>query len=453
MIKTLKQTIQNIFYWIKKKLIQFKSWVILIIFGAAVVAAPLVAPQVYDVDLEKIQDKYEASELKDKYRLDGASLVKKEIKNPELDKYKGESKDEIEITIGDKDSDEFTPNIELKRWNEISFKIKPKGLDNVAKKDKKVKFDKDKIKFDMPDMSYEMYDYEDGYKYVWYLNKEPKKNIIEFDFETAGIDFFYQPALDIEMAGQDCWTDACTETDCCDSHRPENVVGSYAVYHQTKGGTVDKFGKAYATGKAFHIYRPHLYDADGNEAWGILNIDAEQGIYTVEIPQEFLDNAIYPIKSNDTFGYESVGGSSYGTLANKIRSTAGIPADSGDVTSITVYLASWAIGEEIKAALYQGLSSFEFATEERTTGGVTGWHTFNFSPAQSITAQIYQIAMFFDDDVIIYYDTGGAANSSGYTNAVYPTWASSLNGYTSPYSIYATYTPSGGAERRMFLTQ
>ena len=39
MIKTLKQTIQNMFYWIKQKLIQFKKWLVILIFGSAVLAA------------------------------------------------------------------------------------------------------------------------------------------------------------------------------------------------------------------------------------------------------------------------------------------------------------------------------------------------------------------------------------------------------------------------------
>jgi len=44
-------------------------------------------------------------------------------------------------------------------------------------------------------------------------------------------------------------------------------------------------GKEYKAGKFGHIYRPHLYDSNGLEAWGDLHI--ENGIYSVEIPQEF----------------------------------------------------------------------------------------------------------------------------------------------------------------------
>ncbi|MCK4454530.1 hypothetical protein KAU51_04310 [Candidatus Parcubacteria bacterium] len=46
MIKTLKNTIKEIYDWIKDKVIRFKKWLIIFIFGAAVVAAPLIIPTV-----------------------------------------------------------------------------------------------------------------------------------------------------------------------------------------------------------------------------------------------------------------------------------------------------------------------------------------------------------------------------------------------------------------------
>ena len=245
-----------------------------------------------EISQAKLTEKYAlATEIKAKYSLDGTSLIKTDIKNPELDAYKNEPKDEIKITLGDKDALEFVPNIELKRWSEVSFKIKPKGLESA--KDKDLKFEGDKVKFDTPKISYEMYDFtegEGGYKYIWYLNEAPTTNKIEFDIETSGLDFFYQPELTPEEIAQGAF-------------RPENVVGSYAVYHQTKGGMNDSAGKDYKTGQAFMIYRPHIIDANGAETWGILNI--KDGIYSVEIPQDFLDKAVFPIKSNDTFNWKN----------------------------------------------------------------------------------------------------------------------------------------------------
>ena len=106
MIKTLKQTISNMFYWIKKKLVQFKRWVILIIFGAAVVAAPLVIPPtIPDIALEKIQAKYEASDIKDKYRLEKTAFI--------LDAV---DENAIQAEVGNKNLDEFVPELTLRKW-------------------------------------------------------------------------------------------------------------------------------------------------------------------------------------------------------------------------------------------------------------------------------------------------------------------------------------------------
>jgi hypothetical protein len=268
---------------------------------------------VLGADLNAVSAKYNASEIKDKYQLDGVALERKEIKNAELDKYKGEPKDEVEVILGDKQIDgmlgadaEFEPNIELKRWNEVSFKIKPKGIDKVGSKDKNLSFEKDKIKFSTPKMNFEMYNIEDGYKYIWFLNEKPKSNIVEFDIETAGLDFFYQPPLTQEY--KNGYSEefkkeiTVTETQVKDldgnvlAEKPENVVGSYAVYHSTKGGMNDINGKDYKVGKAFHLFRPRLCDTNNNCIWGDLFIDISRGIYQITIDLDFLNTAKYPIK-------------------------------------------------------------------------------------------------------------------------------------------------------------
>ena len=237
--------------------------------------------------MSKIDIKKLTPEVAEKYKIVNNAFKLDKIVNPELDKYKNEPKDEIKITLGDEDASEFIPNIELKRWNEVSFKIKPR-LSNVLSKDKILSFKGEKIKFDTPKISFEMYDYEEGeggFKFIWQLNEKPANNKVEFDIETSGLSFFYQPPLTAEELAEG-------------AERPPEVEGSYAVYHQTKGGMNDINGKDYKVGKAFHIYRPKIIDAEGKETWGILKI--ENGIYSVEIPQEFLDKAVYPIRSNDT---------------------------------------------------------------------------------------------------------------------------------------------------------
>ena len=295
---------KKIWAWVKK---QFKKLLILLGIVGVATAATLTADLTKnEISVDKISEKYEQSQIKNSYSLNEAVLTKIDIKNQELDSYKGEPKDEIKITIGDNtpvvekglfgatgdEVKEFTPKISLKRWNEVEFSLTPKGLENVATKDKDLIFEGDKIKFKTPKMDFEMFETtegEGGYKYIWYLNEKPASNKVEFQIESSGLDFFYQPPLTQEY--QNGYSEEfqkeiiVSETQVKDLEgnvlveRPENVVGSYAVYHSTKGGMNDSAGKEYKVGKAFHIYRPHIIDATGAETWGNLHI--ENGIYNV----------------------------------------------------------------------------------------------------------------------------------------------------------------------------
>ena len=308
MINKLKQFFINAGRWIEDKWKHFKRWFIAGIIGASAIAAPLVVQDLTknEVSLDKIQQKYEQSiEIKAKYKLDGSSLIRNEIKNAELDKYKNEPKDEIKITIGDNATasngkKEFTPKIKMERWSEVSFSITPKDLNKVATRDKDLTFEGGKIKFTTPKIDYEMYEAtnteEGGYKYDKILNQKPDTNKIIFEIEVLNLDFFFQPPLNEEMKGQDCWTESCTATNCCDAYRPEEVVNSWAVYHSTKGGMVDVLGKAYGTGKAFHIFRPKATDANGNWIWIDLFIDTEAKTMIYTINQLWLDSAVYPVR-------------------------------------------------------------------------------------------------------------------------------------------------------------
>jgi hypothetical protein len=123
---------------------------------------------------------------------------------------------------------------------------------------------------------------DENYEFEVELASKPVTN--KFDFVIEGVhnlDFFYQPELTQEEIDEG-------------AERPENVVGSYAVYHKTKAN--HRVGSTnYATGKAFHWYRPLVEDADGNTTWGELSWNEQTSTMTTTIPQEFLDNAKYPV--------------------------------------------------------------------------------------------------------------------------------------------------------------
>lgn len=130
-----------------------------------------------------------------------------------------------------------------------------------------------------------------GTEYEIVLKKKPPVNYISIPVNLTGLVAYYQPPLDEEMNDP-----TCTPTDCQDAHRPEIVVGSYAVYHATKKDY--QIGQTnYMAGKAFHIYRPQMVDALGNKEWCAFNKDLNTtGMLTITCSQSFLDMAVYPIK-------------------------------------------------------------------------------------------------------------------------------------------------------------
>src|SRR3990170_7564956 len=101
---------------------------------------------------------------------------------------------------------------------------------------------------------------EGGQEYEITLTSKPARNYITIPFTATNLRAFYQPPLTEEFAQADCeiWTETHVKTkDGRECWRPENVVGSYAVYH------ISKRDGQYKTGKLFHIYRPQLTDAVG----------------------------------------------------------------------------------------------------------------------------------------------------------------------------------------------
>jgi hypothetical protein len=400
-----------------------------------------------------LADKYQSAEIKNKYDLKSGVLERK-----------GRGVNDVKAVIGEKTQERFgaesklQPNIELTKWDETRFKLISK--DTTAEE----YFDKDKVLIDGENLSYEIYETEDEMKYIWYLREKPKSNTLAFDIETEGLNFYYQPPLD-EEGEKNCTPTACYEEIngqmATTTYRPIDVVGSYAVYHETKGG-LDKTGaeKQYKTGKAFHIYRPHIIDANGKDAWADLHIDKKAGTYTVTIPQEFLDKAVYPIKSNDTFGYETAGSSGDQNIYDGRITFDNADGADGTGDNITAYVRcdSGGSGGNLQYHLYDN-------NQDKVTNGITNentsventsyeWISLDFSSSPDLTSQTYYLSAWSDvsggpgGNLYIAYDDE-TGNDYWHDNSIsaYNSWPDQLTKDSTlsdrRLSIYATYTASG----------
>lgn len=288
------------------------------------------------------------------------------------------------------------------------------------------------------------------------LKKKPKNNRIELKIETKGLKFYYQPPLHPEHP---TWSDE--DGDGIPDHfRPIDVVGSYAVYHETKSTGIWKSkeeAKKYKCGKAFHIYRPKVIDAKGNSVWADLHIDEKRGIMTIEIPQDFLDRAEYPIKIDPTFGY-TTGGSSNTSVGNyTIRASVFTCPESGTVESMSwygqhggdpMYLTKY------RCVIYRDSDNsrvdYSALYQYHWDDSVDAWHTYDSGWAgASLSNEDYWLGLSKGDTEFggphLNYDTGdtnqGAVEWNNVGNDATPPASVGWDAYfTDKYSIYCTYS-------------
>jgi len=396
--------------------------------------------------VKKIEELKLSNSIKKNYKIDNNSFTKC-VKDLDVDR--------LEVEVGDIKQSEFYPQVKLKRWdNEVNFSARLVDDDNsealISSSDDKITWEKNNtnIKF------YELSSTEDlpdgGYEFEIILKEKPKTNVITFTLQTKGLEFFYQPEL--------------TEEEKKTATRSDNVVGSYAVYYKDCPNNITG-GKEYKSGKAFHIYRPKVQDANGAWVWGELNINLETNLMTVTIPQNFLDDAVYPVRhaAGATFGYTSQGAST-GTHYDRILSTWWtLSSDGGLVDSMSCYGNASATTQRVwKMALYTGTSSpytLLGSTDEGTFSTTLSWQTLNFSTKPTIVNGTKYACTSWGDYNSDYlkYDSSGVASSSvsasrDYSSAAgvfYNPWTVTFNA-ANRYSIYATYTP-GAPDQKNYV--
>jgi hypothetical protein len=358
------------------------------------------------------------------------------------------------VEIGDKDSADFKPCVRLNRWGTES------SLVLAIPTDEKILpvIQNQKILWQGRDYGAEFFATTNGFKFNIILPEKPVTNVFPLDFGSDNLKFYYQPPLTEEF--KNGWSEEfkrdilVTETQVTDLdgnvlvNRPENVVGSYAVYHAARGNmhAGEAEAEKYKTGKAFHWYRPLIYDSAGKTTWGILNVNPQAGIRTVTVPQEFLDNAVYPVTIDDDFGYTDVGGTDGSYTANSLRASYDTYACSGGTgTSVHYYCSSDV--EDIEIVLYK--SDGSVVSNGWASGNTSGqgWHQADFATPPSLDSGNYRLAWNRTGTCALYFDTGGDDNYY-YVNANYgthpdsPSWNQSS--VKRQFSIYCTYTPGGG---------
>jgi len=372
---------------------------------------------------------------------------------------KSQKEDKIEIQIGDHKQPDFKPQVKLMRWdNEVNFSIRAEEFADAV-----VKFEGEKVKYVSDKQEVHIYEKPEvsedgGLEFEWLLKEKPVSNILQATIETKGLDFHYQPPLTafiIPNRGE-----SLTETEYRDKngnllyYRPENIIGTYALYHKSKQNNRIG-GKFYKIGKFGHIYRPKAIDASGKEAWCQLFIDVDNKNLQVIVPQEFLDKAIYPIVIDPTFGYTSIPTSTIAWIEDRIGGLLASISENGVGEKITVAIAD--NGDtgthNIKCNVYNSDGSAEHAngqTEQKSVGNVVDlgeWIDFNFNSAPSfINGTSYGLVVWASNASGTKYmksETVGGVSAWTLVVSTYGTWPSSIgspNFLNTRAGIYCTYS-------------
>jgi hypothetical protein len=369
------------------------------------------------------------------------------------------SKDkEPEVEVGDiMVANAFEPQVKLKRWgNEANFSVR---LSDTTPGQADVTVDKEKVVWAKGDREAHFYAQGWGvdngaFEFEVVLLSKPSSNVIAFTFQSKELEFWFQPPLTQEEL------DAGTI-------RPDNVVGSYAVYHTSRGNTHPNQADAerYKAGKAFHIYRPKLIDALGDEIWADLDIDVQAGMMTVTVDQAWLDSATYPVILDPNFGYETIGGTAPGLTENDLYGlNATAPSDAATADSITFYSVADTLDGNAKGVL---VLHSTLAIVTNGVGGATAesntasWNTSTFGTSPTLSPSTDYVIMWIHDgsglsfNHRLYYDTGGGNQAhydltNSYSSPTDPTGATHQN---RQYSIYCTYTAAAVGQPTQIRTQ
>jgi hypothetical protein len=361
-----------------------------------------------------------------------------------------------QLEVGDKTKPVFQPHLKLDRWGgECSFSAQlqhNEASPQVITEAGKIKWLGDKVEAHFYDTG-SLKEDEGGYEFEIVLKEPPKSNVISFTIQTKSLEFLYQPALTPAEIAKG-------------AKRPENVVGSYAVYHQTMAGDYTALGgQNYKAGKAFHIFRPRIEDAAGAWCWGGLNLDAKAGLLTVTIPQDWLDKAVYPVRhaAGLEFGYHTVGATQGDYAAADyecwVAKAYGTPASNGILNYITVCCLGSAENVQFKTGIYSDDGGSPSRPNVRLAAGsayatasdaefdwVHATEDYNY-PITSNTQYWLGVGTVENANLYTKYDTGTATveNYFDESDDLPATWTNwDYWPRNNRYSIFATYSAGGG---------
>ena len=347
------------------------------------------------------------------------------------------------IQVGDSTSKDYEPSFTVDLWEgECKFKMYLANAEDSLKEltpELSLSLDKQTIDIEGTVITHKMIEREDGMVWDMIFDSKPKTNVFYQKIETEGLVFTYQPEL--------------TQGEIDDgSYRPDSVVGSYAVYHTSKrhNYTVMEDWKpvqyAYLAGKAFHVYPGYTWDANYDSVKNIILIDTVSNIFSVEVDQKFLDNAVYPVTVDPQIGNTDVGGSDKACCSYRSRGIDITMTEGGTVDSIVVYLNPGS-SDELGGTVYNSDNSTLLDSSTTITSSFQ-WSQLISAETPTLSASTtYRISAICAPAAASDAATKFDAGTGWYCVDDWPPAAScSASGSSEYISVYIVYTATGGEE-------
>ena len=352
--------------------------------------------------------------------------------------------DRVQVEIGDAKQTAFLPQLKLLRWNDevnlsARLMVDPSG-GALTTPGNVIRWDKGIYRcewYPQPDSQAHP---EGGFEFAVTLLARPVSNRVPFSMQAKNALFLYQPPLTLFERQRG-------------NLRPDNIVGSYAVYHVAPPANVPG-GMLYRSGKVAHIYRPEAIAANGQRVWCDLSIDAPAGLMTITVPRLFLDTAPYPILIDPTVGYTTLGASTDGTgdfiLATSFTAPSAGDANPGTafvgckgelgVSELTVMMGAYTGG----GANPNGKARLATASPITFTSNVMAFRSSAITWT-GITATSYWLSINGDvniEGIETAYDTGDTTYFYGrvHANDMPDPWGTNTGSFDAKVSVYVEYT-------------
>lgn len=230
--------------------------------------------------------------------------------------------------------------------------------------------------------------------------------------------------------------------------RPENVKGSFAIYHNS-----NKHNQ-YQTGKVAHLYRPTATDAKGSWIWGKWTLGV--GVVTAAFDEQWLRDAVYPVVIGPTLGFSSIGANAGGFSTDQFEVSGPFTMPSAGTATQIQFYGSAAAGSKVTYGIYNdnagSADTLLSNSAELAISTSNAWNSIAIGGSLSNGASYWPSVRFGSVSTAqFYYDSvtpppDGRYNvASTYSAGVMPTPAPSTTAFGGVLrSLYFDYTAGGG---------